>query len=618
MIMESKKNQIDFRRFLEINTTGGARWHPKEKKIVFINDAPGNFQTFSTEIKKDEIITPTQLTKNKNRSTDPRYLSDGTIVFQRDDGGNENFQIYLLDEMKNEFQITNDSKAKHIITSSSENYLYFRANFEDKTRFDVYRIKIPIKENNFEKIYEPRAGIPYGVFTDEDKRIIIQLSYGNMHQEIILLDIELKTETSLTFPISQREEVRWNAIRWIDENHLLVSTDYNSDLRILGILSIDGNFMPIREIEEKYELSITTWSKESPFTFIGFNEDGYTALYKAIFDSTGVKESERIILPFNGVMASGDTRFSTQAMTISKDGNFLAITITSSSNPFDIWILDIEREEFWRATRCDTIGIDSDSFANSELNHFESFDGLKVPYFKHVPLGDRPDKGWPTVIMIHGGPEAQFVPTFNPVVQFFLSAGYSIIAPNIRGSAGYGRRYLDLDNKEKRLDSIMDIKHLAIHLKNDSDVDDEKLIIYGGSYGGFAVLSAMTEHPEIWAAGIDIVGISNFVTFLQNTAPWRRKLREVEYGSLEDDLEMLKSISPIHKVENISSPLFIIHGDNDERVPLSEALQIHKILSEKGLNVELLRFDDEGHGIAKLENKVKAYSQVIEWLNKAI
>ncbi|NPD88673.1 MAG: S9 family peptidase [Asgard group archaeon] len=616
--MESNENILNFERFLAINTTGGARWHPDKKKIVFINDAPGNYQIFSTEIKREEVITPTQLTKAKNRSTDPRYLKDGTIIFQRDEGGNENFQIYLLDEMQNEYQITNDLKAKHIITYSSENYLYFRANIENKARFDVFRVKIPIKENTFEKIYEPKEGIPFAVFSDDDKRVIVQLAYGNMHQEIMLIDTKIKTETSLTFPISQEEKVRWNAIRWIDDNNLLVGTDYKSDLRHLGIISLNGNFIPINDIEDKYELSLVTWSKESPFTFVGFNADGYSALYRTRIDPSGVAESDKITLPFNGVISSGDTRSFTQAMALSNDTNLLAITMTSSNNPFDIWILDIESNKFWNATKSDTAGIDRDSFIDSTLSRFGSFDGLKVPYFKHVPLGEKPGNGWPTILLIHGGPEAQFVPSFNPVIQFFLSAGYSIIAPNIRGSAGYGRKYLDLDNKEKRLDSIMDIKHLTLHLKNEPDIDSEKLIIYGGSYGGFAVLSAMTEHPEIWAAGIDIVGISNFVTFLQNTAPWRRKLREVEYGSLEEDMEMLKSISPIHKVDNISSPLFIIHGDNDERVPLSEAIQIHKILKEKGLNVELLRFDDEGHGVTKLRNKVKAYSKIVEWLSTVV
>jgi dipeptidyl aminopeptidase/acylaminoacyl peptidase len=205
------------------------------------------------------------------------------------------------------------------------------------------------------------------------------------------------------------------------------------------------------------------------------------------------------------------------------------------------------------------------------------------------------------------------------MVQFYLSANYAVITPNIRGSTGYGRDYMDLDNKEKRLDSILDIKELALHIRqNDLDIDENKLIIYGGSYGGFAVLSAMTEHPELWAAGVDIVGISNFVTFLENTAEWRRKHREGEYGSLEDDYEMLQSISPIHKIDRIQSPLFIIQGDNDERVPLSESIQMYEKLKENGLEVKLLRFADEGHGIVKTKNRILAYSQVVTWLDTVI
>jgi dipeptidyl aminopeptidase/acylaminoacyl peptidase len=210
-------------------------------------------------------------------------------------------------------------------------------------------------------------------------------------------------------------------------------------------------------------------------------------------------------------------------------------------------------------------------------------------------------------------------PDFNPVIQFYLSSGYALVTPNIRGSAGYGRTYLDLDNVEKRLESIMDIKHLALHIKSkDDEIDGGRLVVYGGSYGGFAVLSAMTEHPELWKAGVDIVGISNFVTFLENTAAWRRSLRESEYGSLEHDLDTLIKVSPIHKIERISAPLFIIQGDNDERVPLSESIQMYEKLKEKGLPVKMLRFPDEGHGLAKLKNRITAYSEVVNWLKELV
>jgi dipeptidyl aminopeptidase/acylaminoacyl peptidase len=230
-----------------------------------------------------------------------------------------------------------------------------------------------------------------------------------------------------------------------------------------------------------------------------------------------------------------------------------------------------------------------------------------------------PTGGWPALLIIHGGPEAQIRPDFSPIIQFYLSSGFAVITPNIRGSAGYGRTYLDLDNIEKRLDSIKDIRHLALHLKNeDADIDGNRLVIYGGSYGGFAVLSAMTEHPQLWKAGVDIVGISNFVTFLKNTAAWRRSLREAEYGSLEHDLETLEKVSPIHKIDKISAPLFIIQGDNDERVPLSESIQMYEKLKEKGLPVKMLRFADEGHGLAKLKNRIEAYSEVVNWLKEIV
>ena len=161
----------------------------------------------------------------------------------------------------------------------------------------------------------------------------------------------------------------------------------------------------------------------------------------------------------------------------------------------------------------------------------------------------------------------------------------------------------------------MDIKHLVFHIKSeDEEINGNRLVVYGGSYGGFAVLSAMTEHPELWKAGVDIVGISNFVTFLENTAAWRRSLRESEYGSLEHDRDTLIKVSPIHKIERISAPLFIIQGDNDERVPLSESVQMYERLKEKGLSVRLKRFSDEGHGLAKLSNRIEAYSEVVAWL----
>ncbi|MFW9852977.1 MAG: S9 family peptidase, partial [Candidatus Thorarchaeota archaeon] len=477
----SLKKELSFKNYLAIQATGGARWHPKERRIVFINDAPGTFQVFITDVEKNKITNSTLLTKADNRSTDPMYLSDGTIVFLRDDSGNENFQIYLLNEGGEEKQISKDLKAKHIINTISENYIYYRANIENKTRFDVYRQKIPIDDNLPEKIFEPKAGIPNDGFTIDDEQYVFQIAHGNMCREIFLLDINKKEAINLTESISKNQEFRWSPIKWLNNNHILVATDFESDHVRLGILSLDDKYTPLDEIEIHYDLSSVAWNKTSPYTFLVYNEEGYSIVYKSIISQSGVQKIEKINLPINGVIASGDARSTTSALELSDDGKYLAITITSPTTPANVWILDIEENNCWQATKGDLAGIDEDTFIDTSLHRFESFDKLSVPYFKYLPQGTKPKNGWSTIFIIHGGPEAQLLPSFNPIVQFLLFAGFAVIGPNIRGSAGYGRKYLDLDNKEKRLDSILDIKYLALHLHEDPDIDKEKIVIYGGS-----------------------------------------------------------------------------------------------------------------------------------------
>lgn len=196
-----------------------------------------------------------------------------------------------------------------------------------------------------------------------------------------------------------------------------------------------------------------------------------------------------------------------------------------------------------------------------------------------------------------------------------LAMGYALVIPNIRGSNGYGRKYLALDDIEKRLDSIKDIAALAKHVvKSHEQVDSNQLIVYGGSYGGFAVLSSITEYPELFHAAVDIVGISNFVTFLTNTAEWRRRIREVEYGFLDRDRDVLEQISPSRKVHLVQTPTLIIQGRNDERVPLSESEQIFDQLQVNNVPCQLVVFDDEGHGVTKRKNQIIQYQQIFEFL----
>jgi len=611
-----------FEKYLAVEAAGGATWHPDGSRIAFASNPTGFSQIYTCNIKKGETLPKIQLTDEEDRCTDPRYLSDGTLIFTRDFGGDENFQIGLIEKDRSMHWLTSDLEAKHRITHTSDMYLYFSANLTDRARLDIYRWKIPLREHEPELLLEPDKGLMEvkGVSSDESK-ILIEQIFGNMNQHLLLLDIDSGKVLNLTAAISGNKQVRWEVVRWLDPEHILVNTDYKADFKRLAVITISGEFTPLDDLSEsvRFDIDQFTYAKNSEWTYFVENEEGYSTLHRAKFSKTGLSDFKTMQFPLEAVIVYGDARSWHNGLCLSPDGKMLALTVSSDAQPTNIWILNIKDMSSWKANEIDTAGLNPSSFVKSTLHRFDSFDGLGVPYFRYIPQGVKPEGGWPALLMIHGGPEAQIQPNFNPVFQFYLNSGYAIVAPNIRGSDGYGRKFLDLDNVEKRLDSIMDIKHLALHLKSeDIDIDGNRLVVYGGSYGGFAVLSAMTEHPELWRAGVDIVGISNFVTFLKNTATWRRSLRESEYGSLEHDMEILVKVSPIHKIDKISAPLFIIQGDNDERVPLSESTQMYEKLKEKGLPVKMLRFADEGHGLAKLKNRIKAYSEVVNWLNEIV
>lgn len=609
-------------QYLAVSTAGGPSWHPDGGQIAFVYNKPGVYQIFSIKIDKNLALWPKQLTYEKDRCTDPKYMSDGTLVFSRDRGGDENFQIGLIDTDLELTWLTSNLDVKHMITHTRQSGYFFNANLIDNSRLDAYYHKIPLKENTPELLFEPEVGVGrIKAISPDEKKAIIWLVLGLVNQDLLLLDLETHEVENLTRPLSGNNQLRWEVVRWIDNHHLLVATDFKSDLLRLAILSLSGDFNTLNEIESsvKYEVETEQYCVASKYTYYVNNVEGYSEINRAVFRHDGVDAIEEIPLPFRGVLVYGDTRAFNSGMHLSPDERYLALTLSSSTQPSNIWIHDLEHNHSWMATESNLAGLNPQDFARATLLHFESFDGLRVPYFRYLPHQHSDKAGYPAILIIHGGPEAQIRPKFDPVIQCFLAAGFAIITPNIRGSEGYGKTYIDLDNVEKRLDSILDIKHLALHIKQtDSTINGNRLVIYGASYGGFAVLSAMTEHPNLWKAGVDIVGISNFVTFLQNTASWRRSIREAEYGSLEHDMETLQRISPIHKVEKISVPLFIIQGDNDERVPLSESIQMYEKLKEKGLPVQFLRYADEGHGLAKLENRIQAYSKIIAWLKDIV
>jgi dipeptidyl aminopeptidase/acylaminoacyl peptidase len=298
------------------------------------------------------------------------------------------------------------------------------------------------------------------------------------------------------------------------------------------------------------------------------------------------------------------------------DGSKVAFSYSSATINGDVWVLDLKQDRASQVTHSTRAGIPSSSFVAPQAVSYPSFDGTEIPAFLYLPKGAAKIGKLPAIVSIHGGPEGQERPGFNPIYQYFLNRGYAVLAPNIRGSAGFGKQYMHMDNYKKRPDAIKDAAWAADYLKSSDYIDTRKIAVMGGSYGGFMTLAQATMFPERWAAAVDIVGISNWFTFFKNTGAWRRSHRANEYGDPEKDPAFMKSISPINFVKNIRAPLFVIAGANDPRVPKSEADQMVEQVRARGVPVEYISFPDEGHGMAKRPNRIRGYTAIADFLDK--
>ena len=387
-------------------------------------------------------------------------------------------------------------------------------------------------------------------------------------------------------------------------------TDEESDT--LSLCRLDLGSQEVETIvDDKWNVGGITLDEDTGRVVYTRNVDGYTDCTVAELDGeTDLRELPDPDLP-TGV--AGGVSFDT-------DGTRFAITATGRRANANVYVIDAETGETRQWTRAPTAGIPTEGFVEPELLRYESFDGREIPAFFSLPAsGANASEGeggtTPVIVDIHGGPESQRRPSFAALTQYFLDRGFAVFEPNVRGSSGYGKTYTHLDDVGKRMGSVADIEAGVNWLQDHPAVDPDRIAAMGGSYGGFMVLAALTEYPDLWAAGVDIVGIADFTTFLENTGSWRRELREAEYGSLEDDRDFLESVSPLGSIERVEAPLFVLHGENDPRVPVSEARQVAEKAEATGVPVETLFFADEGHGFSKLENRIEAYTEIADFLD---
>jgi len=519
------------------------------------------------------------------------------LVFTMDEGGSEFFQIFDFDPISGEHRRLTDGTSRNGSPSFSRDgkQMAYRSTRRNGSSNDVWMMN-PANPDSARLLVEAPDGTLWfpGDWSPDGSKLLILNYISITDSRIHLLDVATGEMTVVAGGAENPASyLGVDPTFTADGESLLLATDLEGEFTQLYRRGLSGG--PLEPVTEdiRWNVSALALSDDRSRAAFATNEDGVSRLYLLDPDSLAI---ERVDAVQAGVVGS---------MAFSPDGERLALTLSSSRTPGDVFTVDLASagRPMARWTTSEVGGLDTDQFAEPELVHYESFDGRMIPAFVYRPATPGPH---PVVLSIHGGPEGQFRPRFNGTIQTWVGElGVAVIAPNVRGSAGYGKSYLRLDNGVLREDSVKDIGALLDWIASQDDLDAERVAVYGGSYGGYMVLASLVHYSARLRAAVDIVGISNFVTFLENTQDYRRDLRRPEYGD-ERDPEMrahLERISPNRHVDRMTSPLFVAQGQNDPRVPVTESEQIVRDVRAAGQEVWYMNALNEGHGFRRKENR---------------
>jgi dipeptidyl aminopeptidase/acylaminoacyl peptidase len=650
-------------QYLNIRSANSPTFSPDGSHLAYLTNVSGTAQIWAIDLPNGK---PRQLTNYDDNIGFIHWLPNGSgIIFGKAKGGDENTQFFWMKpDGSGVRELTSEPKVRHNFAGVSDDgkTIYYASNKRNATFFDVYSMDIATGKETLLYQYDgniniaavDRTGSKFIVSRDSD-----ELSLDN---DLYLVDARTKKETLLTphqgaaefgnahfvadgIVFSQNNDREFISLSQLRKKNAAGDdwSDANRDVRV-----IDNSDWDVNDVAMEPYPSVIAYSKD---------RDGYSELYLRKTETGGkplittiAASAEAVRLPAQGIV---------NGLVFSKDQTKLAFSFSSATQNSDVWVYDLRTRRLAQVTHSDRAGIDASSFIAPRLIKFKTFDGREIPawYYQPKPIQtadlpapkyDAPTSPLPpaapiamarrdnkpplaspdrlipvgmsgrsrVIVSVHGGPEGQERPGFSALYQYYLSRGYAILAPNVRGSTGYGKSYTHLDDVKNREDSVKDLAYAVEWLKSDGGADPHRIAVMGGSYGGYMTLAAITLYPDLWAAAIDTVGISNWESFLKNTSGYRRRQREVEYGRLDRDIDFLRAISPIAKIDRIQCPLFVIAGRNDPRVPWTEGQQIVDALQKRGAAVEWKVYDDEGHGVSKLKNRLELYPLVADFLDR--
>jgi dipeptidyl aminopeptidase/acylaminoacyl peptidase len=594
-------DEID--RYLEFRAATIAGWHPARREMaVFTRFA----DTVQVHLVKMPAGARTQLTFFKDNVAGATFqpTTGDYLVLSKDIGGNEQYQKYRFDLASGALTLLTDGKSRNTggTWSNGGNLLAYGSTRRNGQDVDL-RLINPADPASDRQLIELQGG-GWGAedFSPDDHTLLASEFLSATESALWLVDVDSAKRTRLT--PADAGKISYGSARFAkDGKGVYVTTDRDSEFQRLAYIGLATGAHTYLTSHINWDIEEFDLSHDGKTIAFIANEEGGGVLH--LLDTATAKERPAPRLPL-GVVAG---------IRFHKNNRDLGFYLSAARSPADAYSLDIDTGKIERWTFSETGGLNTETFIEPQLIRWKSFDGRSISGWLYLPSAGKFPGKRPVIVDIHGGPEGQARPSFQASNNYYLNElGVAFLFPNIRGSVGYGKTFITLDDGFKREDSYKDLNALFDHIATRPELDAERIMVRGGSYGGHATLAVATWYPDRIRCALDVVGMSSLVTFLENTSPYRRDLRRVEYGDERDPAmrEFLNRIAPLNHTDKITKPLFVVQGANDPRVPLSEATQMVAAVRKIGTPVWYLMAKDEGHGFAKKKNqRFQVYSSVL-------
>jgi dipeptidyl aminopeptidase/acylaminoacyl peptidase len=582
-------------RYADFRSASFSSWHPQKREMLISTRFGDTAQVHEVRFPGAARRQLTFFSDRVRQAAWPRHSTD-YLVFTKDRGGDEFSQIYRLDVATGAVTVISDGgRSQNGLGpwSHAGDLMAFGSTRRNGTDRDVY-VMDPREPATTRRVLEVTGGGFHPADWSPDDRTLAVVESVSVNESYVWLVSVATGEKTLLTPRRAGEKVAYEGPRWsADGREIYVTTDRESEFRRLVRIDVATGRHEYLTSQIPWDVDRFELSPDGNEIAFETNEEGLSVLH--LLDTGTGKEKPAPRLPA-GVISGLEWH---------ANGRDLGLTLSSARSPSDAYSADVTTGNVERWTESETGGLATAAFPEPELVRWASFDGRTISGFLYRPPA-RFGGPRPVIVSIHGGPESQSRPGFRGRDNYYLNElGVAIVFPNVRGSTGFGKTFTELDNGVRREDSVKDIGALLDWIKARRDLDASRVMITGGSYGGYMTLASATHFDARIRCSVDVVGISSFVTFLEGTESYRRDLRRVEYGDERDPAtrDFLLRIAPLNGAQRITKPLFVVQGRNDPRVPYTESEQMVATVKRNGGPVWYLLAADEGHGFAKKQNQ---------------